>query len=243
MGKTIREPRSTEKVVKESTLKTPKQKIKTIYKKVKEKFLTEAQKEYWDILENNEITFCSGPSGTGKSFIAIKKALDLLWDDKNHYNKIILIRPAVESDDRSLGALPGDLDQKMDPYVKPSLYIMNKIIGVDSTVKLKESGFIEIHSFNYLRGWTIDNAIVILEESQNTTVKQMKLFLTRIGFNSKFFVSGDLEQSDNFKDFSKCGLFDAKERLKDVNGVGFFEFKDTDIVRNPIISEILKRYN
>ena len=221
---------------------TFKERIKQIIKKPKEKFLTESQKEYWDILEKNQITLCLGPSGTGKSYVALKKAVDLLWDDNNKFEKIIIIRPAVESDDRSIGLLPGTLEEKMDPYIAPSFYILNKIIGKESTQKLKEEGFIEVFSFNFLRGWTIDNSIVILEESQNTTPKQMKLFLTRIGFNSKFFISGDIEQSDNHKNLKNSGLYDAKEKLIDLNGVGFFEFSINDIVRNPLIGHILERY-
>ena len=172
----------------------------------------------------------------------MKKSIDLLYED-NKYEKIIIIRPAVESDDRSIGALPGNLEEKMDPYVAPTFYILKKIVGKESIDKLKEGGFIEVFSFNFLRGWSIDNSLVILEEAQNTTIKQMKLFLTRIGYNSKFIISGDLEQSDYFKDITKSGLYDAKERFKDLNDVGIFEFSITDIVRNDLISKILERYN
>ena len=221
---------------------TPKQKIRSIYKKPKEKFLTKSQEEYWKILGENQITLCFGPSGTGKSFLSIKRALDLLWDDDNKYEKIIIVRPAVEAEGNSLGSLPGDLNAKLDPYISPSYYLMDKVVGNESTEKLRENGIIEVASVAYMRGRNIDNSILILEEGQNTTPKDMKLILTRIGYNSKFFISGDLEQSDKFKDTTKTGLYDAKKRLETLKDVGIFEFSEDDIVRNPIVGEILRRY-
>lgn len=222
---------------------TPKkQRIRDIIKQPKEKFLTKNQEEYWNTLTNNEITLCFGPAGVGKSYIAMKRAIDLLWDDKNKYEKIIIVRPAVEAEEK-LGSLPGGLEEKLDPYIYPSYYLLNKIIGKDAREKLKDEGFIEIAALAYMRGWNVDNTILVFEEAQNTTPSQMKLLLTRIGFNSKFFISGDLEQSDKFKDRTKTGLYDAKVRLGDLPNVGIFEFDDRDIVRNPIITEILRRYN
>jgi phosphate starvation-inducible PhoH-like protein len=135
------------------------------------------------------------------------------------------------------------LEEKLDPYIYPSYYLLNKIIGKDAREKLKEEGFIEIAALAYMRGWNVDNTILVFEEAQNATPSQMKLLLTRIGFNSKFFISGDLEQSDKFKDKTKTGLYDAKVRLGDLKNVGVFEFDTKDIVRNPIITEILKRYD
>ena len=131
----------------------------------------------------------------------------------------------------------------MNPYIYPSYYLLNKIIGKDAREKLKDEGFIEIAALAYMRGWNVDNTILVFEEAQNTTPSQMKLLLTRIGFNSKFFISGDLEQSDKFKDKTKTGLYDAKVRLGDLKNVGVFEFGSEDIVRNPIITQILKRYD
>ncbi len=222
---------------------TPKkQRIRDIIKQPKEKFLTKNQEEYWNTLTNNEITLCFGPAGVGKSYIAMKRAIDLLWDDKNKYEKIIIVRPAVEAEEK-LGSLPGGLEEKLDPYIYPSYYLLNKIIGKDAREKLKDEGFIEIAALAYMRGWNVDNTILVFEEAQNTTPSQMKLLLTRIGFNSKFFISGDLEQSDKFKDRTKTGLYDAKVRLGDLPNVGIFEFDDRDIVRNPIITEILRRYD
>ena len=172
----------------------------------------------------------------------MKRAIDLLWDDNNKYEKIIIVRPAVEAEEK-LGSLPGGLEEKLDPYIYPSYYLLNKIIGKEAREKLKEEGFIEIAALAYMRGWNVDNTILVFEEAQNTTPSQMKLLLTRIGFNSKFFISGDLEQSDKFKDKTKTGLYDAKVRLGDLKNVGVFEFGNDDIVRNPIITQILKRYD
>ena len=223
--------------------KTPKkERIRQIIKEPKEKFLTTNQAEYWKILGENEITLCFGPAGVGKSYIAMKKAVTLLWDDKNKYEKIIIVRPAVEAEEK-LGSLPGNLEEKLDPYIYPSYYLLNKIIGKECREKLKQEGFIEVAALAFMRGWNVDNTILIFEEAQNTTPSQMKLLLTRIGYNSKFFISGDLEQSDKFKDKTKTGLYDAKVRLENIKNVGFFEFDTKDIVRNPIIGEILKRYD
>ena len=221
--------------------KNPKEQIRQIIKRPREKFLTPSQEEYWDVLGENQITFCYGPAGVGKSFIAMKKAIDLLWDEDIKYEKLIIVRPAVEADEH-LGALPGTLDEKLDPYIFPSYYLLNKIIGKPARLKMEELELIEKAALAYMRGWNIDNSILVFEEAQNATVKQIKLLTTRIGFNSKFFISGDVEQSDKFKDKTKSGLFDAKERFKDMKDIGIYEFGIDDIVTNPLISEILNRY-
>jgi phosphate starvation-inducible PhoH-like protein len=212
-----------------------------IKKKSKEKFLSENQKKYYDLLVGNQITICSGPAGVGKSYIAMKAALDLLSDPATPYEKIIIVRPAVEAEEK-LGSLPGNVEEKLDPYIFPSYYLMNKIIGKEAREKLKQIDVIEVFALAYMRGMNIDNSILIFEEAQNSTPNQMKLLLTRIGFNSKFFISGDLEQTDRYKDKKQSGLWDAIEKFKDLNDVGVFEFDKQDVVRNPLISKILKRY-
>jgi phosphate starvation-inducible PhoH-like protein len=213
-----------------------------IKRKSKSKFLTENQKEYYNILTSNQITICSGPAGVGKSYIAMKAAVDLLMEPDNGYEKIIIVRPAVEAEEK-LGALPGNLEEKLDPYIFPSYYLLNKIIGKDAREKLKESEIIEVFALAYMRGMNIDNSILIFEEAQNSTPNQMKLLLTRIGSNSKFFISGDLEQTDRYKDKKQSGLYDAITRFNFINDIGTFEFNEKDVVRNPLISKILKKYD
>ena len=213
-----------------------------IKKKVKNKFLTENQEHYYNLLRNNQITICSGPAGVGKSYIAMKAAVDLLMDTNNHYEKLVIVRPAVEAEEK-LGSLPGNLEEKLDPYIFPSYYLLNKIIGKESREKLKDAEIIEVFALAYMRGMNIDNTILIFEEAQNSSPNQMKLLLTRIGFNSKFFISGDVEQTDRYKDKKQSGLYDAIRKFNDVNDVGVFEFGDGDIVRNPLISKILKKYD
>lgn len=213
-----------------------------IKKRPKGKFLTENQKIYYETLLNNQITICSGPAGVGKSYIAMKTAVDLLLDEGNGYDKIIIVRPAVEAEEK-LGALPGNVEEKLDPYIFPSYYLLNKIIGKEAREKLKDAEVIEVFALAYMRGMTIDNSILIFEEAQNATPKQMKLLLTRIGTNTKFFISGDIEQTDRYKDKTHSGLYDAITRFNGVPGVGVFEFGDKDGVRNPIITKILQRYD
>jgi phosphate starvation-inducible PhoH-like protein len=222
--------------------KSKKEIICSIIKKpTKNKFLSESQKIYYDILRENQITICVGPAGVGKSYIAMKAALDLLADPSNSYEKIIIVRPAVEAEEK-LGSLPGNVEEKLDPYIFPSYYLMNKIIGKESRETLKDMDIIEVFALAYMRGMNIDNSILIFEESQNSTPNQMKLLLTRIGFNSKFFISGDLEQFDRHKDKTQTGLWDAMKRHKNTEDVGIFQFKDEDIVRNPLITKLLKNY-
>jgi len=212
-----------------------------IKKKQRNKFLTEHQEEYYNILKNNEITVASGAAGVGKSYIAMKAAVDLLIDPDNSYEKIIIVRPAVEAEEK-LGSLPGNLEEKLDPYIFPSYYLLNKIIGKEAREKLKEAEIIEVFALAYMRGMNIDNSILIFEEAQNSTPNQMKLLLTRIGFNSKFFISGDLEQTDRYKDKKQSGLYDAIQRFTDIPNIGVYDFRDAKNVRNPLIGKILAKY-
>jgi phosphate starvation-inducible PhoH-like protein len=212
-----------------------------VTKRPRKKFLTDSQKDYYDILCNNQITICSGPAGVGKSFVAMRAAIDLLCDPENGYEKIIIVRPAVEAEEK-LGSLPGNVEEKLDPYIFPSYYLMNKIIGKEAREKLKEVEVIEVFALAYMRGMNIDNSILIFEEGQNATPKQMKLLLTRIGFNSKFFISGDLEQTDRYKDKTHSGLYDALVKFQNVEDIGVFSFDNKDIIRNPLINKILDKY-
>jgi phosphate starvation-inducible PhoH-like protein len=231
-------PSSEDKVV-----KTKKELICSIVKKkTKQKFLSENQRIYYEQLTKNQITICSGPAGVGKSYIAMKSAIDLLSDPETPYEKIIIVRPAVEAEEK-LGSLPGNVEEKLDPYIFPSYYLLNKIIGKESRDKLKEIEAVEVFALAFMRGMNIDNSILIFEEAQNSTPNQMKLLLTRIGFNSKFFISGDLEQTDRYKDIKHSGLYDAIQKFKNMDDIGVFEFQSDDIVRNPLITKILKRYD
>ena len=213
-----------------------------IKRKSKDKFLSEHQKDYYNILISNEITICSGPAGVGKSYIAMKAAVDLLMDPNNSYEKIIIVRPAVEAEEK-LGSLPGNLEEKLDPYIFPSYYLLNKIIGKETREKLKEAEIIEVFALAYMRGMNIDNSILIFEEGQNATPNQMKLLLTRIGYHSKFFISGDLEQTDRYKDKKQSGLYDALQRFQDIPKIGIYDFRNAKNVRNPLISKILEKYD
>jgi len=222
---------------------TTKEYINSLIKKTpRKKFLSDSQKEYFDILENNEITLCTGPAGVGKSYIAMNAAVHLLMDPNNSYEKIIIVRPAVEAEEK-LGSLPGNVEEKLDPYIFPSYYLLNKIIGKDARERLKNTDVIEVFALAYMRGMNIDNSILIFEEAQNCTPKQMKLLLTRIGFNSKFFISGDLEQTDRYKDKTHSGLWDAITKFDNFNGIGTHIFSQEDVVRNPLITKILQRYD
>jgi phosphate starvation-inducible PhoH-like protein len=171
----------------------------------------------------------------------MKAAVDLLMDPTNAYEKLVIVRPAVEAEEK-LGSLPGNLEEKLDPYIFPSYYLLNKIIGKDAREKLKDAEIIEVFALAYMRGMNIDNTILIFEEAQNSSPNQMKLLLTRIGFNSKFFISGDIEQTDRYRDKKQSGLYDAIKKFNDVHDIGVFEFGDGDVVRNPLISKLLKKY-
>ena len=199
------------------------------------------QKDLISIINEKEIVIASGPAGVGKSYIAIARALELLKNNKQIYSKIIISKPAVEAEEKH-GFLPGDMREKMDPFVASSLDIFDKLIGKTNRLKLEELGLLEVQPLAYIRGKSIDHTILIMEEAQNMSPSQMKTLLTRIGYNSKFIISGDLDQSDRYRNFTQSGLYDAIAKHKNVSEIGFIEFSNEDIVRNPIISKILSNY-
>lgn len=201
----------------------------------------EAQKEYARIITDHEITVAYGPAGTGKSFIAIARAIELLQNVSNNYSRIIISKPAVEADEK-LGFMPGTEREKLEPHISSALDIFDKIVGKYNRMKLEEKECLIIQPLGFIRGKSIDNAIIIIEEAQNLSPSQCKAILTRIGTNSKLILSGDLDQSDRYKNVRDSGLFDVVTRHQNVPEIGFFEFKNGDVVRNPLISKILKNY-
>jgi phosphate starvation-inducible PhoH-like protein len=209
--------------------------------KIKLKCKNTKQKNFSKFIDNNQIILCTGPAGVGKSYISVIKALELLKNPNNDFNKIIIITPVVESEEK-IGYLKGSLTDKLDPYLFSTYYLFDKIIGEDARKQLVELEIIKPLAIAYLRGVNIDNSIVIFEEAQNSTKRAMKTFLTRIGFNSKFIISGDIEQIDRFKNEDDSGLKDAINKLKNINDVAIMEFDNNDIVRNPLITEILNKY-
>jgi phosphate starvation-inducible PhoH-like protein len=200
-----------------------------------------SQREFLDLIDKKEIIICSGPAGVGKSMISVLKALELLKNPNNDFYQIILCTPAVEADEK-LGFLKGTLEDKMEPYIYSSIYLFEKAIGKSRVESLLEREYIKVIPLAFMRGINIDNAIVIAEEFQNATPRQVKTLLTRIGYNSKFIISGDLEQSDRYKDIKETGLYDALNRLVEIDEIGVFKFSESDIVRNKVISKILDKY-
>jgi phosphate starvation-inducible PhoH-like protein len=205
------------------------------------KFKNKTQKDFANLISEKEIVIAAGPSGTGKSYVSIARAIELLQNKTNPYNKIIISKPAVEAGEK-YGFLPGDVKEKMEPYVASSIDIIDKIIGKENRVKLELLEVIKVEPLAFIRGKTIDNSILIMEETQNMSPEQVKTLLTRIGENTKFIISGDLDQSDKFRDVKQSGLYDAMKRHKNIEEIGFFLFENHDIVRNPIITKILKNY-
>jgi len=223
------------------TIFTKKQYAEVILKKINLKCKNQRQKEFVNMIDEKEITICVGESGVGKSYLSIAKALELLKDSSRGYDKIFIITPIVESED-NLGYLKGSLEDKMDPYLYSIYYLIDKMVGEETRKKLVENEIISPLCISYLRGVNIDNAILISDETQNMTIKGIKTLLTRIGFNSKFILSGDINQIDRFKNENDSGLKYAYENLVGIEGVGLFEFTKEDIVRNKIIGEILEKF-
>ena len=200
---------------------------------------TPHQIQYLHAVLNHDISFGVGPAGTGKTYLAVACAVDAL--ERDAVKRIILTRPAVEAGER-LGFLPGDLAQKVDPYLRPLYDALYDLLGFDRTQKLFEKQVIEIAPLAYMRGRTLNHAFVILDEAQNTTVEQMKMFLTRIGFGSKAVITGDVTQVDLHK-AQRSGLIDAMHVLKDVRGIEFTQFSSADVVRHPLVARIIDAYD
>ena len=196
------------------------------------------QKEYIDAIEKNEISFGVGPAGTGKTYLAVAMAVH--YFNERRIERIILTRPAVEAGE-SLGYLPGDLKEKIDPYLRPLYDALFELMGYEKVQKNIEKGLIEIAPLAYMRGRTLNNSFIILDEAQNTTLTQMKMFLTRFGFNSKAVITGDITQID-LKKGEKSGLIQAVHILKNIKGIHISEFKKEDVVRHRIVKEIIKAY-
>ena len=192
-----------------------------------------------DAMRHNEIVFATGVAGTGKTYLAVAYAVNMLKSER--VEKIILTRPAVEAGE-SLGFLPGDMKEKVDPYLRPLYDALHQIMGPESFMKNMEKGLIEVAPLAYMRGRTLDNSFIILDEAQNTTPAQMKMFLTRIGFGSKVIVTGDLTQKDLPKD-AKSGLEEALKVLGKIDDIGFCHLSSKDVVRHPLVQKIVKAYD
>ncbi|KRB02370.1 MULTISPECIES: PhoH family protein [Lysobacter] len=197
------------------------------------------QAKYLHAIATHDINFGIGPAGTGKTFLAVASAVEAL--NESRVQRLILVRPAVEAGEK-LGFLPGDLTQKVDPYLRPLYDALYEMLGVEKVVKLLERNVIEIAPLAYMRGRTLNDAYVILDEAQNTTIEQMKMFLTRIGYGSTAVVTGDMTQGDLPKHI-KSGLKDALEVLRNVNGISFTFFEAKDVVRHPLVARIVSAYD
>jgi phosphate starvation-inducible PhoH-like protein len=196
------------------------------------------QKLYIDNIRTNDIVFGIGPAGTGKTYLAVAMAVSAFASKQ--VRSIILARPAVEAGER-LGFLPGDLAQKVNPYLRPLHDALNAMLGRGKVADLIEEGFIEIAPLAFMRGRTLSNAFVILDEAQNTTHEQMKMFLTRLGFNSQAVITGDITQID-LPDRRQSGLIEAARILKDIKGIAFNQFSEADVVRHRLVQEIIRAY-
>ena len=199
---------------------------------------TANQKRYVEAIEDHTITFGIGPAGTGKTYLAMAKAVAALQSKK--VNRIVLTRPAVEAGE-NLGFLPGTLSEKIDPYLRPLFDALHDMIDIDSIPRLMQSGIIEVAPLAYMRGRTLNDAFVILDEAQNTTPEQMKMFLTRLGFGSKMVITGDITQVD-LPNAQKSGLKVVRDILKDIDDIAFLELTAEDVVRHRLIGDIVKAY-
>lgn len=199
---------------------------------------TIGQKKYIELIRKNTIVFGVGPAGTGKTYLAMAMAITAFKN--NEVNRIILTRPAIEAGEK-LGFLPGDLQQKVDPYLRPLYDALHEIMGAENFLKNMEKGLIEVAPLAYMRGRTLDNAFIVLDEAQNTTPEQMKMFLTRIGYGSKAVITGDTTQID-LLDGKKSGLMESMKIISNVEGIGTIELTNKDVVRHPLVQKIILAY-
>ena len=199
---------------------------------------TPRQVAYLQQIQDHDITFGIGPAGTGKTYLAVASAVDAMARDR--VKRIVLVRPAVEAGER-LGFLPGDLNQKVDPYLRPLYDALYDLAGYDTVNKMFERGAIEVAPLAYMRGRTLNQSFIILDEAQNTTPEQMKMFLTRIGFGTKAVITGDVTQID-LQRHQKSGLVEAQKVLKDIKGIAMTHFLSADVVRHPLVQKIVNAY-
>ncbi|CAN1527072.1 PhoH Phosphate starvation-inducible protein PhoH, predicted ATPase [Methylophilaceae bacterium] len=199
---------------------------------------TPRQIAYLQQIQDHDITFGIGPAGTGKTYLAVASAVDAMSRDR--VKRIVLVRPAVEAGEK-LGFLPGDLNQKVDPYLRPLYDALYDLAGYDTVNKMFERGAIEVAPLAYMRGRTLNQSFIILDEAQNTTPEQMKMFLTRIGFGTKAVITGDVTQID-LQRHQKSGLVEAQKVLKDIKGIAMTHFLTADVVRHPLVQKIVNAY-
>jgi phosphate starvation-inducible PhoH-like protein len=226
------------KAEQDKTLSTVIKEKRTVLKKANVRAKTSGQSKYLEAMRENDVVFAIGPAGTGKTYLAVAMAVEALKN--NQVNRIILTRPAVEAGE-SLGFLPGTLVDKVDPYLRPLYDAMYDMLSPEKFQYLRDQNIIEIAPLAYMRGRTLNNSFIILDEAQNTTILQMKMFLTRTGFYSKVVVTGDITQID-LKQGQKSGLLHSEQILKNIKGIRFTYLGKQDVVRHPLVKEIISAY-
>lgn len=217
-------------------------KYRTVKREVSIKPKTEGQEHYLSLIEEKDVVICNGLAGTGKTLLAVGAALNLMSQHPNKYRKLIMVRPYVTVEGENMGFLPGDIDDKMRPFVAPMFDSLNFFLNQGEIQSLTDTGTIEVIPIGFMRGRTFNNAIIIFDEAQNSRWSHMKMFLTRIGFSSKAIIEGDVTQSDLPFEFKEDnGLLVAAARLEGVEGIGIISLEQEDVVRSPIVKRILER--